>query len=192
MQEKEILAAIARGDERAFNGIVRKYSPVIYPYLLYWLKQPHLAEELTQDIFVRIWNNRAKLPGIDNFSGYLYTVARNRANTELQRLLSTPEPPPVLQTDQLLNTPHAELELKELARIMEQAIDSLPPRRKEIFLLSRTEELTYEEIAAKLDISRSTVREHMVAALVTLRQYIKQHAGIIISLFFVLIKKFFN
>lgn len=189
--EEEILILVAKGDERAFSFIVRKYSAVVYPYLLYWLKQPPLAEEVAQDVFLRIWKNRQKLPTISNFPGYVYVITRNRANSELERVLSGPETKEITQTDQVLNNPHAALELKELALIMDQAIDALPPRRKEIFQLSRTEALTYEEIAGKLGISRSTVREHMVEALVFLRQYLRKNAGIIVSLL-LMIKKFYR
>lgn len=180
--ERETLKQVALGDERAFNRIVRKYSQVIYPYLLYWLKSSQLAEEVAQDVFLRIWKNRHKLPDISNFPGYVYVVTRNRVHSEFERGLPASDAPDVTQTDQALSNPQTALETKELATIMNRAIASLPPRRKEIFLLSRNEQLTYEEIAARLGISRSTVREHMVEALVFLRAYLKRNAGIIIAL----------
>lgn len=192
-QERLLLERVVQGDQRAFNIIVGKYSSVIYPYLLYWLKQPQLAEELAQDVFLRIWKHREKLKGISNFAGYVFTITRNLAWTELERIMRAPEDPATARTDEALNNPHATLELKELAALMENAIESLPPRRREIFRLSRTAGLTYEEIAAQLNLSRSTVREHMVEALVFLRAYLKKHAGIIFSflaiLLFPLLKK---
>jgi RNA polymerase sigma-70 factor (ECF subfamily) len=74
------------------------------------------------------------------------------------------------------------LEMKELSKLLDQAIGALPPRRKEVFLLSRMEGMTYEAIAVKLQISRSAVRQHIVEALVFLRHYLKENAGIIVSL----------
>lgn len=180
--ERETLKLVALGDERAFNRIVRKYSQVIYPYLLYWLKSPELAEEVAQDVFLRIWKNRQKLHDISNFPGYVYVVTRNRVHSRFERGLLETVIPDVAQADQALTNPQTALETKELAAIMRRAIESLPPRRKEIFLLSRNEHLTYEEIAARLGISRSTVREHMVEALVFLRAYLKRNAGVIIAL----------
>lgn len=185
--EREALKQVALGDERAFNRIVRKYSQVIYPYLLYWLKSPQLAEEVAQDVFLRLWKNRHKLPDISNFPGYVYVVARNCVNSQFERGLLETEAPDITQTDQALTNPQTDLETKELATIMVQAIESLPPRRKEVFLLSRNEQLTYEEIAGRLGISRSTVREHMVEALVFLRTYLRRNAGIIITLLWALI-----
>lgn len=180
--EKELLARAAAGDQRAFNGIVRHYSRIIYPYLFYWLKDSRHAEEVAQDVFIRLWKNRSKLPGIGNFPGYVYVMTRNCVYSELQRELPAPPAPDIEPFDEVLSNPHSALELKELAALMEKAIGSLPPRRREIFLLSRTEGLTYEEIAQRLGISRSTVREHIVEALVFLRHYLKKNAGIIISL----------
>ncbi|MGF6850112.1 RNA polymerase sigma-70 factor (family 1) [Chitinophaga sp. W3I9] len=185
--ERETLKLVALGDERAFSRIVRKYSQVIYPYLLYWLKSPQLAEEVAQDVFLRLWKNRHKLPDISNFSGYVYVVSRNCVNSQFERGLLETAAPDVAQIDLALTNPQTDLETKELATIMGQAIESLPPRRKEVFLLSRNEQLTYEEIAARLGISRSTVREHMVEALVFLRTYLKRNAGIIITLLWALI-----
>jgi len=187
--EQEVLKQVALGDERAFNRIVRKYSQVIYPYLLYWLKSPQLAEEVAQDVFLRIWKNRHKLPDISNFSGYVYVITRNCVNSQFERGLPETEAPDIIQIDQTLTNPQTDLETKELATIMSRAIDSLPPRRKEVFLLSRNEQLTYEEIAARLGISRSTVREHMVEALVFLRTYLKRNAGVIITLLYALINQ---
>lgn len=187
--EREMLTQVALGDERAFNRIVRKYSQVIYPYLLYWLKSPQTAEEVAQDVFLRIWKSRHKLPDISNFPGYVYVITRNCVNSQFERGIPETAPPDITQVDQALTNPQTDLETKELAKIMNQAIESLPPRRKEIFLLSRNEQLTYEEIAARLGISRSTVREHMVEALVFLRTYLRRNAGVIITLLYLLINQ---
>lgn len=183
--EREILRQVAMGDERAFNHIVRKYSQVIYPYLLYWIKSPQLAEEIAQDVFLRIWKNRHKLPDIDNFAGYVYVVTRNRVSSRLESELSGTPTGDITLIDRVLTTPQTDLEIKELAAIMQQAVKSLPPRRREIFLLSRNEQLTYEEIAQRLGLSRSTVREHMVEALVFLRTYLRRNAGMAIALLWI-------
>lgn len=181
MGEHELLRLMADGDEKAFSLLVRRYNSVIYPYLLYWLKEVQIAEEVTQDVFMRIWRNRARLPEMENFSGYLYTIARNCATTTLGQQLSTDPFPAIETVDGLMNNPHASLELKELAILLDTAVKLLPPRRREVFLLSRNEGLTYEEIAVRLKIARSTVNEHMVAALVFLRYYLRQHAGVIVG-----------
>jgi RNA polymerase sigma-70 factor (ECF subfamily) len=181
-EEHALLERIAADDQAAFGQLVDKYTNIIYPYLLHWLKRAHEAEELTQDIFLRLWRNRAKLPDIDNFAGYVFVIARNRLNSALRERLLASETITEDKLSSLLADPSRSLEGKELAVILHQAIESLPPRRKEVFLLSRSEELTYEAIAERLGISRSAVRQHIVEALVFLRHYLKEHAGIFVSL----------
>jgi RNA polymerase sigma-70 factor (ECF subfamily) len=180
--EKELLQQVAGGDERAFSKLVAQYSTLVYRYLLYWLKEPQLVEETAQDIFIRVWTNRQKLPEIGNFRGYLYVITRNKANTELNRLLSGIKMSGSDIPEEKLFRPHQHLELKELSAIIDKAIEALPPRRKEVFKLSREAGLTYDAIAERLQISRGTVKDHMVAALLFLRSYISEHAHIVISL----------
>lgn len=172
---------MAGGDQQAFTEIVDHYSPVLYPYLLHWLKQVPLVEEVLQDIFISAWRNRHKLAGMENFSGYLYVIARNKANSALQELLRASKEKDLYALDELISSPQNSMEVKELTALLEKAVAALPPRRREVFLLHRHEGLTYEQIATRLQISRHTVKEHMVAALVFLKYYVREHAGIIIS-----------
>lgn len=179
--EHELLLRIASGDQAAFSKIVSHYTRIIYPLLLSYVKQAEWAEEITQDIFMRIWKNREKLPGMDNFSGYVYVIARNRANSALKERLSNTDTADIDALYAVYTQPAATLELKELSDALNKAIDALPPRRKEVFMLSRAGNLTYEAIAARLNISRSAVRQHVVEALVFLRNYLKEQHGIIVS-----------
>jgi len=86
-QEKELILLIAEGDEHAFSILINRYANRIYPYLIHWLKQAQLAEEILQDLFISLWKNRHKLPTIDNFPGYIFVVTRNRTNTALKQQL---------------------------------------------------------------------------------------------------------
>lgn len=182
--EKHLLEQIAGGDERAFSIIMNRYANRIYAYLIYWLKQPELAEEILQDIFTSLWKYRDNITGIDNFPGYIFVITRNRAKAALkqQMLGSQPINPDHLYKLTYAQTGQQELESKELMEILQRGIDQLPARRKEVFFLSRKEDLTYEEIAQRLGISRSAVRQHIVEALVFLRHYLKKNAGIIVSI----------
>lgn len=169
---------MAENDQAALGPIMDHYTPVIYPYLLYWVKNVELAQEISQDVFISVWRNRHKLSAVRNFSGYVYTIARNKAisaiNADLSRVRNEGEPTP-----EIISGTDARVELKELSNLIDAAVAMLPPKRKEVFRLSREEELTYEEIAERLNISRNTVKGHMVAALVYLRDYLKTHSGIV-------------
>ncbi|QEC43328.1 RNA polymerase sigma factor [Pseudobacter ginsenosidimutans] len=187
-KEKELLLLedISVGNQAAFAQLVRQYTRIVYPYLLYWLKNAQMAEELTQDVFMRLWEKRDKLTHVKNFGGYLYITTRNIAMAVLEKRLvqeeaTNPDTLNSLLSHTLPDSPQL-LEMKELSKLLDQAIGALPPRRKEVFLLSRMEGMTYEAIAVKLQISRSAVRQHIVEALVFLRHYLKENAGIIVSL----------
>jgi RNA polymerase sigma-70 factor (family 1) len=180
--ETALLARVADGDQRAFTGFVTYYTPVVYKHLLFYIRNAAIAEELTQDVFISIWRNRERLRNMENFAGYLYVCTRNKINMAFrQKLQAFVEPPPdMLQT--LLANPDAAIELKELSATLQKAIELLPARRQEVFRLSRFEHKTYDEIASLLQISKSTVKEHILEALAFLRSYLRQELGIVVSL----------
>ncbi len=180
--EPELLQCVAQGDQVAFSEVVRYYTPIIYRRIMMYVKNSLTAQELTQDVFISIWQNRAKLAGMDNFSGYIYVIARNKAFRGMQTVVEhAPEPPDdTIQT--LLHTPEISTELKDLARILNNGIDRLPKRRKQVFKMSRIDQLTHDQIASELSISKSAVNQHITEAMVFLRTYLKEMAQVIVSL----------
>ncbi len=178
--ENDLLALVGDGDERAFSAIVAHYTPIIYAQLLLYLKNAQRAEEAVQDIFMSIWRNREKLPGMENFPGYVYVITRNRVQTIIkEKVFATTEPPPdTLQTQ--LAGPATAVQLKELQQAIHQGIDQLPPRRKEVFRLSRIENMTYEEIGDRLGISRNAVKQHITEAMVFLRHHLQKELDVIV------------
>lgn len=178
--EQDILVRVAAGDEQAFATIVAHYTSIIYTHLLTYLKDAQRAEELVQDIFMSIWRNREKLPGMENFAGYVYVITRNKVHTVIrEKLVATIEPPEdMLQT--LLVATDSTIQLKELQQAIRKGIELLPARRKEVFKLSRLENKTYEEIAAQLSISRNAVKQHITESMVFLRNYLKKEIDIIV------------
>ncbi|MBO9153488.1 RNA polymerase sigma factor [Chitinophaga sp. GCM10012297] len=179
-QENDLLMLVGAGDERAFSAIVAHYTPIIYAQLLLYLKHAQRAEEAVQDIFMSIWRNREKLPGMENFPGYVYVITRNKVQTIIkEKVLSVAEPPPDLLRAQLAG-PESAVQLKELQQAVFKGIDRLPARRKEVFTLSRLENLTYEEIGERLGISRNAVKQHITEAMVFLRHYLKKELDVIV------------
>ena len=170
--EQEVLTRVATGDQRAFTSVVEQYSARIYAHVLTYIKNAARAEEITQDIFVKVWELRAELPAIANFAGYLYIMTRNRAISAFRERIFNPEPEKdELETDGL--NPAGMLEFRQFSDTIMRGIDRLPPRRKQVFTLSRFEGLAYEEIARRLDISKSSVNQHIVEALLFLRTFLR-------------------
>lgn len=177
-REKELLRLISEGDEKAFTTIVSIYSAKIYGHLLAYLKKPAIAEEITQDIMMTVWNKRTELPAIENFSGWLYTVTKNRAYTALRDML---EHAPLPEDDQIethLQNPLQSLENRDMMEMLNKKISQLPPRRQQVFRMSRFEGKSYEEIAKELGISKSAVNQHIVEALGFLRSSFNGEAGL--------------
>lgn len=154
--------------------------PTVYRHLLLYLKNAHAAQELAQDVFMIIWKNREKLAGMENFAGYLYVITRNKSIKAMQEILTNMEEPPEDMVQTLLQQPESAAEYKDLQRILYEGIDSMPARRKQVFTLSRVEQLSYKEIADQLNISTNAVKFHIIEGLVFLRTFIKEKTGIIV------------
>jgi RNA polymerase sigma-70 factor (ECF subfamily) len=177
--ENELLFRVAQGNQLAFKQLVGYYTPIIFRHLLIYSKNVIQAEEITQDILLTIWNNRHKLEGMENFAGYVYVITRNRAHLIFRKKLLDNHLPPEDVLQHSFEMPENNLELKELQQFLLAGIELLSPKRREVFKLSRIENLSYEEIAERLSITRSTVRQQIIASLVFLRTYLKEEAGIV-------------
>ncbi len=142
-----------------------------------------MAQDIVQDVFLKIWTKRKELGGIGSFGNFLFIMTRNRIITVMRKKLTLPV------TDNLQelveeNSPSAEqrLSLKQAESILEKGISLMPPQRQLVFRLSRKDELSYSEIAGQLGISPSTVKGHIVLALNFLRDYFRTHGDTLIGL----------
>jgi RNA polymerase sigma-70 factor (family 1) len=169
--ENDLLARVAEGDEKAFALIFHHYRRRIYSYAYHISGSSAQADELVQDVFLKVWLYRDKIPHILRFDNWLFTIARNQVFDMLKSMareaslrrqiagLPAPDANPV--EDRMLT--------RENEQQLQRALDKLSPRQKQIFTLSRNEGLKHEEIASQLHISRHTVKTHLVQALKTLR-----------------------
>lgn len=170
--EPELLHSVACGDQRAFALLIDSYGASVYAHVLTYLKNTVRAEEITQDIFLTVWNHREQLPTIQNFRGYLFVLTRNRTISAFREkvLQCTEAREDDLQTD---TDPGRMLEYRQLSEVMQLGINQLPERRRQVFTMSRFDGKTYEEIAADLNISKSAVNKHIIEALGFLRTFLR-------------------
>lgn len=175
--EKELLLRVAARDQRAFTLLVEQYAATVYRHVLQYIKSAPLAEEITQDIFLKIWENVDALANLQSFAAYLHVITRNRTISELRKKLDGPVEAAIDEIEEKLLTPATQLEYRQLSDILQQGIELLPSRRKQVFKMSRFEGMTYEHIATELSISKGTVNEHIVEALAFLRGYLKGQMG---------------
>jgi RNA polymerase sigma-70 factor (family 1) len=180
--EQEFLKKIAEGDQRVFAALVESFSARIYVHVLMYIKNAARAEEITQDVFMSVWNHRHELPSIQNFRGYLFVLTRNRTISALRERVTRYDETEKDELESGLN-PEGVLEYRQLSESLQRGIDQLPPRRKEIFIMSRFDGKTYDEIAHHLSISKSAVNKHIIEALVFLRTFLRNEIGCLLMAF---------
>ena len=179
--EMSIFKKVAEGDEAAFRILFDQYWDTVYGVALALTKSTGMAEEMAQDVFVKLWLKREKLAGVENFEGYLFTIARNHIFNAFRKKIKT-----AAFTEHLLDyaqdtiattdTPDRHLLCNELERQVASAVEHLSQQQRTIYSLSRYHGLSQEEIAATLHISRHTVKSHMNKALHVIRDYLRHYS----------------
>ena len=174
------LKRIQKGDLKEFERLFRElYSPLC-SYANKYLQDKDKAEEIVQDIFYGIWKNRAQLNIKVSFKSYLYKAVQNNCLQFIQHLAVENKYKQYVkkETSYFQSDPVKEIEFQEMNKMVEQTLNSLPERCKEIFNMSRFEGLKYKEIANKLKISTKTVEANMGKALKAFRKNLKQYTRI--------------
>jgi RNA polymerase sigma-70 factor (family 1) len=183
---KELLIRIAEDDTKAFTHLFDQYWLQVFAHVRTYIKDAAQAEDITQDIFFSIWLNRSKLATVADFEPWLHVVTRNRTISGLRKLLREPDNElagiipdmPALSGD----SPVMMLDYKQSQELLQKAIDQLPPRRRQVFRMSRQEGLTHQEIAEQLQISKATVNEHITEALSFLKSKMAGYPGLLNAL----------
>jgi len=181
--EKQLLTQVSQGDRQAFQIFYKACYPLVQRYILLFEPSPQILDELTQDVFVRIWEKRDRLGAVDSFKGYLFLVTRNvvfnfiRALKVRRRVkeLDVSSSPPA-------NDLENELLFKQYYEIALQAMNKLPPGRLKVLKMSIDDGLSLDEIATELNISRSGVKKQLYAATAYVRQYLQEHGEITLAL----------
>mgnify|MGYP006303477827 CR=1 FL=1 len=172
----------------AFDAIYHKYSHKLYLFVLRYVKQEEDAEGIVQEVFIKIWESRKKIDTYQSFEGFIFTIAYNTTISLLRKRVNetkSREYLKSLQQPETAETAIDELHYKEIQEKVQKLLNELTPRQREIYHLSREEGLSHKEIADKLNLSESTVNNHLV----TILKYLKSHLdkGLIVSsLFFFL------
>lgn len=175
--EKSLLLHLKNDDSEAYIRLYNHYQPLLYPYILRFAKKPSLAEDVVQDVFLKIWEVRRRIDPELSFKAYLYRISRNQVFKLMKKIASDE----ALRQEVMLhiNTTdapaHVQLQWKQYQEVLNATINQLPPQRQKIFRLCREQGKTYEEVAAQLGISRNTVKEHMVMAMKFVKAYFNKH-----------------
>ena len=171
VSDADLLARLRGGDHAAFDAIFRQwYEPVVRSANRV-LHDPGVAEELSQDVFLELWRRRETLAPDSSVAGYLMQAVRNRALNHLRHLHVQKKSAVYVEAlSEPAEQADAETEAGELQDAIRDAIAALPPRTREVFLLSRERNLRYSEIAEQLGVSVKAVEANMSRALRQLRE----------------------
>ncbi|WP_164735201.1 RNA polymerase sigma factor [Pseudoflavitalea rhizosphaerae] len=176
--EVELVNRVARGDEQAFRIVFQQYWPRVYSVALIFAKSPEVAEDAAQEVFAHLWMKKELLKEVREFKAYLLTAARNHILNKLRREVFTGTFDEYLKEyfADSLSDPAASLELKEASHIIEAGISQLTPQQQKVFKLSRFQGLTHAEIAVATGLSQRTVKNYMVSAILSLRNYLDKYS----------------
>ena len=176
-----LVSELKNNNEKAFRSLFDHYNQDIYGYSISILKSKQLAEENVQEVFLKVWLNRQNLNIEQSFKSYLFTIARNQAFNVLNKAAND-----VLLKEEIFyksqkHHDQGDYSIREAdcKKLKKQAIKQLPPKRKQIFKMSRKQGKTYEEISDELGISVNTVKSQMSKALETIRLFFKAQDGIL-------------
>ena len=155
------LSLLQKGDEKAFDAIFWKYNSRVFHFIHSLLYDKTLAEDLTQNVFLKIWERHQDIKPEEGFEAYLFTIARNMVYKETEkRLLSERFLDSIKQTDA---DKHFEIDVntESLKEYIDELVELLPSSRKKIYLMSRKQHLANKEIAAQLSLSEKTVETQL-------------------------------
>jgi RNA polymerase sigma-70 factor (family 1) len=184
LSDMDLVDLLKSGDQLAFTELLKRYNRLLFIHAYKLLKDKEDARDLVQEIFIAIWDSRESISAKTNFAGFLYASIRNKVlnliihkKVEHKYLNSLKDyiEKGEAQTDYLART-------RELQSIIEREIQFLPPKMREIFELSRYDNLSHKQISEKLNLSEKTVKKQVNNALKILRVKL----GLLAYLYFIL------
>ena len=170
-EEQRLAQELATGSRKSFQEIFMRYYPKVRYFVLGLVKSEEDAEDLAQDIFAKLWTNRAAFAEVRNLGVYLFVLSRNMTYNYIEARQLRQEwlqEKPFDEEDG--HSPYEDLIAKDLTLLVDLVVEGLPPQRKTIYKLSREAGLSNTEIAEKLGLQKKTVENHLNLALKELRK----------------------
>ncbi|SBW07490.1 RNA polymerase sigma factor [uncultured Dysgonomonas sp.] len=159
-KDKILLLALQKGDEKAFDLIFHKYHKTIYAFILYNCKSGDDAQDMTQEVFIRLWQNR-KNSNIDSLKGYLFTIAKNIFIDWTRQSVNKQIFESVLELKNLSVENEDNTDIEDLFSKIEDAVHNMPEKRLEVYKLRWVDGFSRKEIASKMGITITTVDIHL-------------------------------
>ncbi len=180
----DLVTALRTGSEPAFRELFNRYGGKVFRYVMRFVPTEPVAEELMQDVFMKVWNYRGNLDAAQSFNNFLFRITKNHI---LNYLRDTQRDVALnkeyrLSLSSFHNAVEESLIHEEYIELANKAIALLPDKRRSIFIMSRLEGKSYEQIAQALDISKDTVRLQMIKSIKSIREYLRLHVDVPIGM----------
>jgi len=163
LDDKVIIRNLKKGDVQSFDNIFNKYNKKVYYFALSYLKNREEAQDVVQEVFMNLWKHRDQINEYYVFSKYLFKITYNATCKTFRKQASDKK-----QLEEVVrnsieedNSTNLDIEYNSLYETANALIEKMPARQKEIYLLSINEQLTAEQIAQRLNISKKTVENYL-------------------------------
>ena len=178
--EPALLQRASTGDRNAYAVLYQFYLPKLYHYLYGILRSKEDTEEILQDIFLKLWEKKEELTEITTLNSYLFKIARNRLMNLYDHQKVRRKAMDYIGRDGETTGDNAENSLiyKQYSEIVQRALNQLPPKRRQVFEMSLQQDMSHDQIAENMQISKSMVKKQLVAANRHVKEYLHLHAGI--------------
>jgi RNA polymerase sigma-70 factor, ECF subfamily len=182
------IKALKLGDQSAFETIYHRFAPKLLAFTRKLVPNPEEAEEVVQEVFVKLWERKHFLDPEQGLDGYLFRMAKNLVYNKARHHVHEIAYSKYLAGNERMkvNATENQIHYQELNQLLEQAYASLPPTRQQVFVLSRIEGLSNSEIAEQLQTSNSNIENHIHKALQDIRKILARYKIIYLLLFYLL------
>jgi len=180
----DLLQRVADGDEKAFRVLFDNYKDRFYQVVLKMTRSDVVAQELVQDIFLKIWQNRVSLIEINNPEAYFFTVLYRQVYSYYKKMaLERKLLKVIAESPAFQNITDETLLVRESERLINEAVSMLPTQQQQVFRLSKQEGLSRIQVAELLKISPHTVRNHLAKSIQFIRSYLNQAGAMLLLCF---------
>ena len=183
--ENFLLNRMSTGDEKAFRKLYDFYRPDLYRFVFKFIKSNELSNDICQEVFMKIWEDRWTMQEVSSFKSYLFTVTKNHTFNMLKRAAVEDRIKGEVLRNYTVskNDTEESFQAKEYQQFLQRVLDTLPPQSREVFKLCRQQEKSYDEAAQILGISSSAIKKHMVRSMKVLKFAVEKDMGIAFSVF---------
>ncbi|MVM31661.1 RNA polymerase sigma-70 factor [Spirosoma sp. HMF4905] len=180
LNERILLTQISTGNEKAFSKLYDFYRPGLYRLVYKFIKSPELSDDICQEVFMKIWEDRFTIREINSFKSYLFAITKNHTFNFLKRAAVEDR----IKTDVLSrycmskNYTEEAILVNEYQHFLQAILDTLPPQSRAVFKLCRQQEKSYAEAAQILGVSNHAIKKHMVKSMKVIKYAVEKDMGI--------------